>query len=270
MSAIYRINIETDTLQNTNFRKVLATSGNQQLVVMNLKPKEDIPMEIHHNVDQFFRIEKGKGKVLIGKSGNEEYELSDGIIIMIPAGTWHRIINTSTTEDLKLYTIYSPPNHPPNKIEISRPEDQQGGVHLKYLKYKQKYMNLKDNQKRISIQNPPETPWLDWIISGKKKYEGRVPRLGSFWADIRIGDEFILYDKNNPKELKIKVNDLKHYKNFGEAWKDLGSALVPIKGITETDVNKIYSQYYTKEDIDKYGVIAIGVQPILIKNLSVI
>ena len=104
----FNSNIEKDTLENSNFRKVLYTGKNSQLVLMSLKPKEDIGMEVHTENDQFFRIEKGEGKCVI--DGNE-YVLEDGSAIVVPAGAEHNVINTSENEDLKLYTIYSPAHH---------------------------------------------------------------------------------------------------------------------------------------------------------------
>lgn len=101
-------NIEKLSLTNNNFRHVLYTSQHVQLVVMSLRPKEDIGMEVHQIVDQFFRVEKGEGTVLIN---NTEHKIKDGDAIIIPAGTEHNIINTSATEELKLYTLYSPPHH---------------------------------------------------------------------------------------------------------------------------------------------------------------
>lgn len=101
-------NIEELTLENTNFRKVLYTGKHSQLVLMSLAPGEDIGMEVHPDNDQFFRFEKGQGKAII--DGNE-YELSDGTAVVIPAGAQHNIINTSDTEKLRMYTIYSPAHH---------------------------------------------------------------------------------------------------------------------------------------------------------------
>jgi mannose-6-phosphate isomerase-like protein (cupin superfamily) len=101
-------NIETATEQNTYFRKVLYTAQHSQLVVMALKPKEEIGMEVHADNDQFFRVESGQGKAII--DGNE-FEFSAGFAIIIPAGSQHNIINTSETEALKVYTIYSPAHH---------------------------------------------------------------------------------------------------------------------------------------------------------------
>ena len=100
--------IEELTLQNQNFRKVLYTGRHSQLVLMSLKPGEEIGLETHQDNDQFFRFEKGEGKVII--DGNE-YPVKDGSAIVVPAGAKHNVINSSTQFDLKLYTIYSPPHH---------------------------------------------------------------------------------------------------------------------------------------------------------------
>lgn len=111
--------IEELTLANSYFRQVIFTGVHSQLVLMNLLPKEEIGMEMHANVDQFFRIEKGQGKVIMN---GEENAISDGFAIVVPAGTQHNLINTSETEELKLYTIYSPPNHPDGKIHKTKAE----------------------------------------------------------------------------------------------------------------------------------------------------
>ena len=112
-------NIEKATLENNNFRKVLYTSKHSQLVLMSLKPQEEIGMEIHNGNDQFFRFEQGQGKVII--DGNE-YEVKDADAIVIPAGAEHNVINTSNNEDLKLYTIYSPAHHQDQIIRTTREE----------------------------------------------------------------------------------------------------------------------------------------------------
>jgi len=112
-------NIEKDTLENGNFRKVLYTGKNSQLVLMCLKPKEEIGMEVHNENDQFFRFEKGMGKVLI--DGNE-YDVMDGAAIVVPAGAQHNVINVSETEELKLYTIYSPAHHQDGIIRATKEE----------------------------------------------------------------------------------------------------------------------------------------------------
>ncbi|HBI25348.1 MAG: hypothetical protein UT41_C0001G0543 [Candidatus Wolfebacteria bacterium GW2011_GWC2_39_22] len=104
----FNANIEKETVENENFRRVLYTGKYCQLVLMSLKPNEDIGMEVHEENDQFFRFEQGSGKCII--DGNE-YALTDGSAIIVPAGAEHNIINTSETEALKLYTIYSPAHH---------------------------------------------------------------------------------------------------------------------------------------------------------------
>ena len=101
-------NIEKDTVENGNFRKVLYTGKHCQLVLMSLLPNEEIGMEVHEDNDQFFRFEKGQGKAII--DGNE-YDIKDGSAVIVPAGAQHNIINVSATEELKLYTIYSPAHH---------------------------------------------------------------------------------------------------------------------------------------------------------------
>jgi mannose-6-phosphate isomerase-like protein (cupin superfamily) len=128
---IFITNIETETIHNDFYRKVLYTSQNQQIVVMSIKPKEDIEYEIHPDNDQFIRIEKGTGILLIGPKKESQYKLSDGVSVIIPKGTWHQVINTSDVDMLKLYTIYSPPHHPHDKVDVTRPKsDQCGGFKI--------------------------------------------------------------------------------------------------------------------------------------------
>ncbi len=115
----YVDNIEDRTLENNNFRKVLYTGKHMQLVVMTLKPGEDIGEEVHETVDQFFRIEEGEGKVIID---GEESKVEDDMVVIVPAGALHNVINTSKEKDLKLYTIYTPPNHPKRTIHVTREE----------------------------------------------------------------------------------------------------------------------------------------------------
>jgi len=115
----YVDNIEIQTLQNNYFREVLFTGQNEQLVVMSLKPGENIGMEIHPTVDQFIRIEQGTGKVVLD---GEETAVEKEFAIVITAGTEHDLINTSETEDLKLYTVYGPPNHPEGTVHKTKAE----------------------------------------------------------------------------------------------------------------------------------------------------
>jgi len=103
----YVVDIEKATKENKNFRTVLYTAKNSQLVVMSLKPGEDIGEEVH-DLDQFIRIEKGKGKAVLD---GVEHKIKDDYAVVIPSGARHNIINTSKDEEMKLYTIYSPPEH---------------------------------------------------------------------------------------------------------------------------------------------------------------
>jgi len=120
----YTTNIEKDMLKNDNFRKVLYTGKHSQLVLMSLKPKQEIGMEVHKDNDQFFRFERGIGKCII--DGNE-YALSDGTVIIVPAGAEHNVINISETEDLKLYTIYSPAHHKDGIARATKEEAEANG-----------------------------------------------------------------------------------------------------------------------------------------------
>ena len=104
----FNANLEQQTLANNNFRQVLYTAKHCQLVLMSLKPNEEIGMEVHPDNDQFFRFEQGAGKCII--DGNE-YMVADGSAIIVPAGSNHNIINTSAEQALKFYTIYSPAHH---------------------------------------------------------------------------------------------------------------------------------------------------------------
>jgi mannose-6-phosphate isomerase-like protein (cupin superfamily) len=104
----FHVNIEDLTMQNTDFRRVLYTGEHSQLVLMSLKPGEEIGVEVHDTVDQFFRFELGTGKVIIN---GFEYSVSNGDVVIVPAGSEHNVINTSTTINLQLYTVYSPANH---------------------------------------------------------------------------------------------------------------------------------------------------------------
>jgi mannose-6-phosphate isomerase-like protein (cupin superfamily) len=111
----YTINIEKATKENENFRKVLYTAPNSQLVLMSLKPNEEIGKEIHE-LDQFIRIEEGKGRAVLNDA---EYDIEDGSAIVIPAGVWHNIVNGSGG-NMKLYTIYSPAEHKDGVVHITK------------------------------------------------------------------------------------------------------------------------------------------------------
>ena len=111
--------IERKTIENEFFREVLFTASNMQLVVMSLAPGEEIGLETHDDIDQFIRVEAGQGKALLN---DEEHSLEDGCVVVIPAGTRHNVVNISTSESLKLYTIYAPPEHPHGTINKNKAE----------------------------------------------------------------------------------------------------------------------------------------------------
>lgn len=113
-------NIEQDTLENEDYRRVLFTGPNMQLVLMTLQPGEEIGLETHDEHDQFIRIEAGSGVVRLNE---EEHELGDGVTVVIPAGTRHNVVNTSRSEPLRLYTIYSPPEHPDGTVHRTRADE---------------------------------------------------------------------------------------------------------------------------------------------------
>lgn len=119
-------NIEELTLSSENFRKVIYTAKFSQLVLMCLRPKEEIGEEVHQG-DQFFRFEKGKGRVIID---GVEHEVSDGSAVIVPAGAKHNVLNISETEDLKLYTIYSPPHHKDGTIHVTKSEAEKDSEHF--------------------------------------------------------------------------------------------------------------------------------------------
>jgi mannose-6-phosphate isomerase-like protein (cupin superfamily) len=115
----YVTNIETKTLKNKKFREVLFTAKNMQLVLMALRPAEDIGMETHDDVDQFIRIEAGEGTAILN---GKKHRLVDGSVVVIPAGTRHNIVNKSKRGWLKLYSIYTPPEHPDKTVHRNKAE----------------------------------------------------------------------------------------------------------------------------------------------------
>jgi len=121
----YVINIESEAKENNNFRKVLYTAKNSQLVLMSLKPGEEIGEEVH-TLDQFFRVESGEGKTILD---GIEHEIKDGSAIVIPAGTKHNVVNTGQ-EEMKLYTIYSPPNHRDGVVHETKEQAEADDEHF--------------------------------------------------------------------------------------------------------------------------------------------
>ena len=123
----YVINIEKETEKNTVFRHVLYTGKYSQLVLMSIKPGEEIGEETHKDVDQFFRFERGEGKVVID---GVEHRVKDGNGIIVPAGARHNVINTSKRATLRLYTIYSPPEHKDGVVRHTKGEAMASEEHF--------------------------------------------------------------------------------------------------------------------------------------------
>ena len=115
----YIANIEEETVNNTDYRRVIYTAKNSQLVLMSLKPGEEIGNEVHE-LDQFIRIEQGEAKAIL--NNNQESQLKADWAVIVPAGTWHNIINTGN-EDLKLYTLYSPPEHQKDTVQPTKADE---------------------------------------------------------------------------------------------------------------------------------------------------
>jgi mannose-6-phosphate isomerase-like protein (cupin superfamily) len=126
----YSINLEERTLAGNNFREVLYTTQRSQLVIMTLQPGEEIGLEKHEGHDQFIRVEAGQGVAILD---GERHALEDGVAVVIPAGTEHNVINTSGSEPMRLYTLYTPPEHPDGTVHATKAEadeyEQQHGHH---------------------------------------------------------------------------------------------------------------------------------------------
>jgi len=123
----YVVVIEKETERNTDFRRVLHTGKHSQLVLMSIKPGEEIGEETHEDIDQFFRFEEGEGKVVID---GVEHRVKDGNGVVVPAGARHNVINTSKLVNLKLYTIYSPPEHQDGVVRHTKKEAMASEEHF--------------------------------------------------------------------------------------------------------------------------------------------
>lgn len=124
------VNIETATLDNTNYRTTLWTGNNLQVTLMCIEPGDDIGLEVHSNVDQFLRIEQGDATVYLGseKDQLEVGQASADDAIIVPAGTWHNLVNSGDVS-LKIYSIYSPPEHPHGTVHITKAEAEEAEIH---------------------------------------------------------------------------------------------------------------------------------------------
>jgi len=120
------------------------------------------------------------------------------------------------------------------------------------------YSSNKRKVIKIPLQNHPQTPWLDWIEQGIKKYEGRLNR--GIFKSLRVNDDVIWYDRRSGKEIRTKIIELKYYPDFVKAYEELGSVLIPIANINNEMVKKLYNNYFLDRDIEMNGVVAIGLE----------
>ena len=123
----YVVHLDRETMKNADFRRVLYTGKHSQLVLMSLKPGEEIGEETHEDVDQFFRFEGGEGKAIID---GVEHLVKEGNGVIVPAGARHNVVNTSKRANLRLYTIYSPPEHQDGIIRHTKSEAMAGKEHF--------------------------------------------------------------------------------------------------------------------------------------------
>ena len=113
-------NIEQDTLENEDYRRVIFTGPNLQLVLMTLQPGDEIGLESHEGHDQFIRVESGAGEAILD---GKKHKLEDGVSVVIPSGVEHNVVNTSKTEPLRLYTLYGPPEHPDGTVHRRKSDE---------------------------------------------------------------------------------------------------------------------------------------------------
>ena len=263
-------NINKLTMENNAYRKIIQTTTHMQVVLMSLLPGEDIPLETHNAHDQFFNVVSGKCAI---QANGTEYKLSSGMIMVIKAGTPHYVKNLSSKEKLKLYTIYSPPEHPDGLVQqfkssgypASKPEQKAGSpgqrdfVHL-YGKYKAKYLQLKqtagsaDTVWKVHVS----LPWFNLIKEGKKTVEGRPNRKD--FAQMKIGDRIEFFNKELNENFMVEIINVSHHKTFEEMISSNGIDNV-LPGIRNLDEGvQVYMQYYTKEIEAEFGVVGIHVK----------
>jgi mannose-6-phosphate isomerase-like protein (cupin superfamily) len=178
------INIEKDTKENNNFRKVIFTGNNLQLVLMSLKPDEDIGEEVHDS-DQFFRVDEGSGKVIIE---DNETEISDGSAFVVPGGTKHNVI--AGKNGLKLYAIYAPPQHEDGVIDKTK-EDAHDEKEIPESIEESEYKG-----KKVKLNDPFRTP------DGPKKFSVYVKNDAGNVVKVNFGDPKMEIKRDDPERRK--------------------------------------------------------------------
>ncbi len=258
-------NIKELTLKNNAYRKIIQTNTHMQLVVMSLLPGEDIPMETHDTHDQYFNVVEGS--CLINTNG-QGYKLSTGMIMIVKAGTPHHVKNLSKTKKLKLYTLYSPPEHPDGLIQQTKsspyPKSNQVGGFVNSSKYIVNYEKV-ENPTNMSGGAEPviwkvhvSLPWYELIKQGKKTVEGR-PNRNTF-GQMKIGDQIEFSNKELNEIFMAEITNVTHHKTFEEMIRANGIDNV-LPGIRNIDEGvQVYMQYYTKEIEAEFGVVGIHIK----------
>lgn len=187
--------VEELTKLNDDYRRVIYTGKNQQFVLMSIPPNDHIKMEIHKNHDQFIRVEQGEGKAIIGIT---TYKLKDNTALIVPAGMQHEIINTSNTKPLKLYTIYSPPEHPDKLVQKSNPD-------------KTNYNKTTESRPELEEQVILETPTEELVSQEILKKE-----LNKLKSNNQTGGFYFLNnnDNNNNNDDDKKIDYKKKYYQY--------------------------------------------------------
>lgn len=149
---MWSTNIEEDTLKNKNWRKVIYTGKHLQVVLMTVPPGEELGWEVHENpqTDQFFRVESGRGEILMQKSEKTKvFPIEDGWSTVVPGGVPHNVINLSKTRPLQFYTIYAPPHHPPKTVDKSKEAEKSREKRQKSKEKQEKSRDDRERQRRV-------------------------------------------------------------------------------------------------------------------------
>ncbi len=259
-------NIKKLTLENNAYRKIIQTNTHMQLVLMSLLPGEDIPMETHNTHDQYFNVVKGNCLI---KAGNKENILTEDMIFIVKAGTSHYVKNLSNSNNLKIYTIYSPPEHPDGLVQPTKNspylKTQLGGLGNanKYIVNYEKMENVENMQggaepKMWKVH--VSLPWYTLIKQGKKTVEGR-PNRNTF-AQMELGDKIEFSNKELNESFMAEIIGVNHYTTFEQMIKSAGLEFV-LPGIKNIDEGvQVYMQYYSKEIEQEFGVVGISIKPL--------
>jgi len=266
-------NIESLTLENDFYRRVLFTAKNEQLVVMSLLPGEDIGEEVH-DIDQFFRFESGQGKVVLN---GKEYKVEDGSGVIVSSGIRHNIINTSNSEPLKLYTIYSKPQHPKGAKYKTKEEanmsEKELTKNVKKPMTPERARELHEKQKEYQMahkQKKAEGKVDQTTERGKHQSEKRfnpgvqdgfaVKWIPKGWEGFEKGD---IYDQHQDDEADDEMWEAKYNKYYGKdkktkgetkmsdepiekAWKKFKKSYNGVAGYTQDEVDRMDAKDYSR------------------------